>query len=896
MIYKLFNILFLLVLLFILCFSCSTEKDTFLNKTYHNTTAKFNGYFNANEIIKEAMLQYKLGKKENYNEILSIFHYANKEESKALYPAMDTAVAKCEVVISRHSMPSEKSRGNRNTEWCKWIDDNWITIGWAQFYKRDFEGAMEKFKYIEKQYHTESIYYNAIYWKAKTLIEIEDYFSAEELLLDLIIRKEELDELAEDDKSSLKQRLLKIKPNKKSKTKKKSKELKTSHVEFPKNLLSSIYPSLADLYIRNNEKVKAIEYLEKAIETKQKRETKTRLIFILAQLYHEIGDEKASDLYAEVVKRNPNYEMAFQAKIKRALSFSGNDNKSIVNQLIKMLRDDKNIEFYDQIYYALADISLRENNKKQGIEYLELSVNSSTKNNLQKTKSFIRLAGLYYDENNYRKAHYYYDSTMAVIPKEHESYSDINSINKTLVELVDYLDLIQEKDSILNLCKLPEKDLIGVINKIIDKKIEQQIEDREKKENNMNIVLNQNAKTNAGGNLFIWDNNLRSVGFNDFRSVWGSRSLEDNWRRSEKSSVISEDNLNASTEDSIQKASLTVDYYLTQLPCDKQDQLQALQDTLIKSLYGTGNIYIHKLNNKPEAISIFTRLTDEFLPKPLAVAALYQLYLIYKSDKNITLSNKCKKNILDNYPKSEFAKLILDPNYLKKQENLFKKQKKEYALIYSIFENENYYKTIKEVKSKLKDSTNSCFCKYSYINAISHGKLYARTDSLFAFEDALVHTVNNCNNTPYYSYTRNTLDKIRNTLSIQSAENKENSFIYESKQVHNFVVYYPEKSGNINQSKNKISNFNKSSFSTKGYKTSNSFLNEKDQFILVKQFKSMAEAMDYYLAFKVNEKQVKEIKEKHQFFVISEKNLAVIYLEKNLEDYVKFFNKNYLNL
>lgn len=875
-------------------FSCSTEKDAFLNKAYHNTTAKFNGYFNANEIIKEAMLQYKLGKKENYNQILSIFHYANKEESKALYPAMDTAVAKCEVVISRHSMPSSKSRGNRNTEWCKWIDDNWITIGWAQFYKRDFEGAMEKFKYIENQYYTKSIYYDAIYWKAKTLIEIEDYFSAEELLLDLIVKKEELDELLEENKSSLKEKFSKYKL--KYKSKKKSKNLKKEPAKFPKNLLSSIYPSLADLYIRNNEKLKAIEYLEKAIAVKQKRQTKTRLIFILAQLYHEIGDKKASDLYAEVVKRNPNYEMAFQAKIKRALSFSGDDNKSIVNQLIKMLRDDKNIDFFDQIYYALGDISLREDDKKQGIEYLELSVNSSTSNNSQKTKSFIRLAGSYYKENNYRKSHYYYDSTMAVISKEHERYSDINSINKTLVELVDYLDVIQDNDSILNLCKLPEKDLIGVINKIIDKKIEEQIEAQEKEENNSNNALNQNERSSVGGNLFIWDNNLKGVGFNDFRSVWGQRSLEDDWRRSEKSSVVADDNPNALNEDSIKKAFLTVDYYLAQLPCDNQEQLQLIEDTLIKSLYGIGIIYIHKLNNKQKAITIFTRITDEFLPKPLAVAALYQLYLIYQSDKSSTLANKCKNSILDNYPKSEFAQLILDPNYLKKQENLFKIEKKEYALIYSIFENGNYYKTIKEVKSKLNDSTNSCFCKYSYINAISYGKLFARTDSLFAFENALVHTVNNCKNTPYYSYTRNTLDKIRNTLSIQSAKIGESSFIYNSKQVHTFIVYYPEKSGNINQGKNKISNFNKASFSKKGYKTSNSFLNEKDQFILVKHFQSMDEAMDYYLAFKVNKTQVKDVKDKHQFFIISEKNLSALYLEKKLDDYVKFFNKNYLNL
>ena len=76
---------------------------------------------------------------------------------------------------------------------------------------------------------------------------------------------------------------------------------------------------MADLYIRTKDFPKAIEVLEKAILLKHPREFKTRLIFILAQIHHRLKDSKASDLYAEVVKRNPDYEMAFQAKIHRAL-------------------------------------------------------------------------------------------------------------------------------------------------------------------------------------------------------------------------------------------------------------------------------------------------------------------------------------------------------------------------------------------------------------------------------------------------------------------------------------------------------------------------------------------------------------------------------------------------
>ena len=52
--------------------------------------------------------------------------------------------------------------------------------------------------------------------------------------------------------------------------------------------------------------------------------------------------------------------MAFQSKIFRALSFSGGDTKTIKLQLQKMLKDDKNIEYFDQIYYALAEIAFLE--------------------------------------------------------------------------------------------------------------------------------------------------------------------------------------------------------------------------------------------------------------------------------------------------------------------------------------------------------------------------------------------------------------------------------------------------------------------------------------------------------------------------------------------------------
>ena len=884
-----------IVLSFLGILSCSTEKNAFPNRAFHNTTAKYNGYFNANEIIKESMLQFEEGRAENYHEIIPIYVYANNEESKSLYAPMDTAAAKCEIVIGRHSMPAEKRGKNSNAEWCKWIDDNWITIGWAQFYKRDFESAMEKFKYIENQYKTEAIIYEAKFWQAKTLIEIQDYLTAEEILLDLLKEKEELALLKEEEKKKLAN--LKKAPAKRIKSSKKKENL--SPPEFPDDLINKILPTMADLYIRTKDFPKAIEVLEKAILLKHPREFKTRLIFILAQIHHRLKDSKASDLYAEVVKRNPDYEMAFQAKINRALAFGGSDSKSIKNQLLKMLKDDKNIDYFDQIYYALAEIEIKENNRLQGIEYLELSVETSVSNAYQKTTSYIRLADLYYEVKNYRKAHEYFENCMSVIPKEHENYKLIESKNKNLKDLIFHLDVIYLNDSILNLCQLPEKEVLNIIKDIIDKKKEEIERKKEEKEMNMLAAnspgLEQGSNGNVGGMLFMWDENLRGLGFNDFNKIWGDQvKLEDNWRRSDKNTS----SLDLSTnyvDDSSALKELTIDFYLDQLPCGNEGAIASIENELMLSLYDAGSIYLHLLNDEAEAAKMYERVSKEFLPENKAIAGLYQLYLLYKEQGKTSQSNTYKNDILTNYKNSEYAQLILNPNYLEGQR--LKKQKQElyYKNIYSLFSNKEYEIVINKTDSIInKDSNNVYLCKYSYLNALSKGYTQNLTDDSTRFENALAYTVKNCKSTDFYAPAKQLLDKLRNIQSIENAESGNSNFIYNSSESHFFALYVPKGSGNVNSLKVKISNFNKASFSGSNLKTSSSFLNSTDQLILVKQFNNVSGAIDYYTAFKVNNSQLKSINANHDFFVISDKNLAALYLEKNLQDYLLFFENNYL--
>ena len=871
--------------------SCSTEKDAWVNRSYHNTTAKYNGFFNAGEIIKEAMTNYSDSRVENYNVVIPVYEYADEIGSKSLYAPMDTAAAKCETVVGRHSMPSIKKGQFRKTEWCRWIDDNWMVIGQSKFYKRDLEKALKRFIYIERQYSKEPIKYTSMLWQAKTYIELEEYEEAEDILKKLVEGEEELTQLLEEQKEEAKKQKEKAKSRSKSKNKNKSKSIKDDKTPppFPKNFNREIAPIYADLFLRQKKYPKAVEKLKEAIELEKKRQFKTRLIFILAQVQQELGNGQASSLYEQVVKLNPKYEMAFQAKIKQALAYSGGNNKSIKAQLLKMLKDDKNAEYLDQIYFALADMTLREGDRPKGIEYLELSVLASSSNNDQKSKSFLRLGKLYYADKNYIKAQRYYDSTLTVLPKEHEEFELIKLQNTSLTELVNQLEIVKSRDSISQLCALSEKDLITKIEDLIQNKKDEDA--RIKEENNTMAPIPFGGNTAGGsiGKFWVWDNNLRGKGFNDFKKAWGNRKLEDNWRRVNKNSISTSEEPE-DREDGAVKDEYTIEFYMKDLPCGDDEKLLASNNEMMDALYEIGTIYRVKLDDPTAAKETFNALVGRFLPKQKAVSGLYQLYLLEIGEQK----KKHKSTILNDFPKSEYAKLILNPNYRQAEQLAKDKDKAGYADTYKKYVLKQYAAVIINCNAIIKtDSANAFLCNYYYLKAQAVSDKNSGLDTLGRLEGALSDVVDHCKGHEVYANAKAALDKIRKTNSVEDAKEGKGTYIFDPGLKHFFVIIIPNESGKTKDAKMKLSNFNSSSFSKSKLKTTSTFLDGDTQVVLVKEFKNKKAAHDYYLAFKVNKKQVNSLSEAYPYFVITNKNYASLMIEKSLDDYQAFFKKHY---
>ena len=72
---------------------------------------------------------------------------------------------------------------------------------------------------------------------------------------------------------------------------------------------------------------------------------------------------------------NPEYELLFNALLSRARAFDPkyNDSSKLVAEINKMLKDDKNNDYKDQIYFALAEIALKEGLNNQAINHLLIS-------------------------------------------------------------------------------------------------------------------------------------------------------------------------------------------------------------------------------------------------------------------------------------------------------------------------------------------------------------------------------------------------------------------------------------------------------------------------------------------------------------------------------------------
>ena len=865
--------------------ACTTEKNTFVTRTYHGTTARFNGYFNATELVRIGLEDYRKSTPENYYEVLPIERLPNEDEAVTLYPALDTAISKCSEVIGKHAMPNMNDISRKKDEWNNWIDENWIMIGKAEFYKTKYDNAREAFEYVRLFYVNDPSKYTAMLWLAKCDMAQGDLTSAGLKLRRLDALAIQIEEEHEDDP------LIQFKKD------------EDAIAEFPKRFEVELAKTKAELELKKKDEQKAIQYLIEAVGHSKDKDERARLNFIIAQLYAKQESPEARTFFTAAIKKNSDFEMIFYAKINRALA-GGDGDEKIIKELKKMLKDAKNLEYKDQIYYALADIALDNGDEPLGMSYLTQSVFYSLNNNYQKGISYERMGTISYDKKDYVRAQKYYDSSANVLPDDYAQKELIlNKANK-LSDLVRAIDLVNYEDSVQRIAKMDESARADYLKDLV-KQLEK--EEKERKEAEARRLeelraLKEGLEVQNNGQGGKWYfNNSKSIaeGFNEFRRIWGQREDEDNWRRSNKIEVLE---FEMAENDSIPQDSIpvpekeepgfSVDKLMADLPLT-DSLIQVSNEKIMKALYTSGMIYKNQLLEKELAVEQFKdALSRDLKEDQHDLLSAFQLYEIHKSG-DPGLSSHYRSYIMNNYPNSDYANYLRDPDYFKKKKEMDKLNLEDYLRYVKRYEQGMYYPVITKAKKVIAEEPDNEFrSKYMLLQAMATGQV---KDDKTEMLPVLQMLVEEFPGTPEAERASELIGLIKNGVPANEPVDFSmpvEIFNYDNAAEY-YVMVYLVGDESTTDARTSIANFNREFFGRERLRSPEAQIYSEDvSFVVVKKFKEKADAEDYVRVFKRTKKHLGDL-QTNKIIYISPENYRTLLKDKKLKEYEQFFNDNY---
>jgi tetratricopeptide (TPR) repeat protein len=626
--------------------------------------------------------------------------------------------------------------------------------------------------------------------------------------------------------------------------------------------------------------------------------------------------------YGMVPKLHPqSYDMEFTARINRAKLFdvASGDTKGIKKELMRMLKDDKNTEFRDQLYYVLADIAYKEKDIPLALNYLNNSIRESMGNGTQKALSYLKRADIYFDRTEYKLAEANYDSTMSFLPKEYPNYTLIAEKKKSLTNLVTNLKVIALEDSLQVLAKMTVPQRNAAIDKIIAQLEEEERLAEEAKLNEQNNLLQQNQSGSptpvAVGNTGAWyfyNPATVNFGIGEFTKKWGSRKLEDNWRRSQKDEVLAnatvdededaeldslDGNKTASGKAKTIKNKKDREYYLQSIPLTP-DALAKSNIKIVDAYYNVGSIYKEQLQNNQKSIEAFEELLKRYPENKYKLSAYYQLYRTYLSMNNQSKSDYYKNLIVNGSPDSEYAMIIKNPESAKDIAERRDKVENFYAETYQLYSEGKYQEALANCRTAdTLYSKNYLMPQFTFVKALCIG----RTQDIDAFERALTHVVIKYPKNPVKERAQEMLDQIKKQKAgattaaadtVVAAEKPK--FVFNEKGEYYWITIVENGKGDLNKFKVALSDINSESFSTNELHISNVFLTATHQLVTVKSFDGKEKAMNYYNFMKDKKTPFKDlVPGTYKSIVISADNYTIFYKEKNIDEYQQFFSQNF---
>ena len=715
---------------------CSTQKNTWATRSFHQTKVKYNILYNGNTAYEEGLKQIRDAHEDDYSRILYLYPVSNHTAAEAAASQMDKTIEKCRKCIKLHSIKSKPKRDPKRAndpQYKLWLQSKefnanmsmaWMRLAEAEFHKGDFLGAISTLNYVIRLYENDAdMIARCRLWIARAYAELGWQYEAEDML-----NRVQIDALSK------------------------------KHAR--------LYAAVkADVLLHGEQYTAAIPFIKIAIPYEKRKIYRPRFAYVLGQLYERNGQRnEAIEAYHDVIRMTPPYEMDFNARIRIA-ELQG--EKSL-RQLQTMVKQSKYKDKLDHIYGTMGNIYLQLRDTTTALEMYEKAIAESTQSSYAKADILVRAGDIYYINKDYIHAQPCYRDALTILTPENEQYTTIQQRSDVLDELSAAYTQACLQDSLQHLSTLPEEQQRAIVEKIIADLIEQERQDsilqaqqeRElAQENGIRSVNTANMLGGGGaqkGEWYFYNPQLIKQGQQEWRRRWGTRTLEDNWRRQNKQVMASfsdydTDEDDADGLDSIPTTDSTTitptyetdthkpEYYLQQIP--RTPEALAMSDSLWRqAMIALVYIYRDKVQDEALAMETMHQLEQRNASHPDLLDTYYGYYLYALRYNQQDQAAQWRQKITTYYPTSTQAQIVAQPDYFDKLKRMAQEQDSLYALTYTAYVRAQYdiVKTNTQYAER-EYPLSPLMPRFLFLNAIS----VALTEGQEAFIASLQHIVAN---------------------------------------------------------------------------------------------------------------------------------------------------------
>ncbi len=856
--------------------ACSSERDTFTNRAFHNLTSHYNAYYLADVKIQEVLDENQRNYKEDYTQILPVFI------------PLDSGV----IQSSKEKLESARELASKAIEWhriSKWVDDSYFLLGKIDYMQANFDDAKNALKYVNVESKDADLRHQVLISLLRLYVDLGEIENAN-FTIDYLSKEEKISDENRYD----------------------------------------LYRTLAYYYEKRNDQNGVIGSLDRAIEYAKNNKEASRIYFILAQRYQQEGlDNLAYDFYRKALEGNPPYERAFYSQLfaqQVAELNASKDLRKVRNYYESLYDDPKNKELKDVVVYERALFEEKQGDLPLTVDLLHQAAKEPGSNPRLKGYIYQKLAEIHLEEYvDYRATKYYLDSALTFIKPTDPAAASIASQKEVLDQFVFHVERIQSNDSLVRLSGMSEEEQRLIAEQYIQREEERLLAEARAKEEpkNSGIFDNLLAFADRGtGSSFYFDNAVAmQQGAIEFRRVWGTRPLQDNWRRSAatfqstpETEIEKKVDSTAISEENNPLAQLPdLESLLAQIPKTEED-IAKLNDELEESYFELGKLQYFDLEEIESSVDNLETVVREYPSSSRKPEAYYLLYLAQK-DLNGNFQQYVSR-LNREYPESQYTFSVNNPDaasgnlaYLASSEN--------YEQAYNLYYAGNWRQARTIIQQTLEEYPLTRNTERLLLLDImvtgkieSKDRFRARLESYIenSQDESLVNLARNMLNplltaeelAALNPVDSTALDSVAQALAMEDStavkpDLTDSPFKVNDSQTHIMVlIMSPELAEESQSLIGDLENFHAKTFSNSRLRTGNMNMNRENAIFIISPFNNADKAKEYYDIFmeKFESDNLTEQIKENSFF-ISIENFQTLNRSKNIEEYRAFFKATY---